>query len=100
MTMRVEFAEIFLAFRRKSSYVSSELLTTNCKASTLNLDETKHGTFAGIGAGQEVARQFLEAGGAAGTIAKSGLGLRHEVQRCNLRKGSPIRLTGAHRTHD
>jgi hypothetical protein len=50
---------------------SSELLTTNRKALTLNLDETKYGTFAEIGAGQEVARQFFQAGGAAGTIAKS-----------------------------
>ena len=36
-----------------------------------NLDEAKYGTFAEIGAGQEVARQFFQAGGAAGTIAKS-----------------------------
>jgi hypothetical protein len=32
-----------------------ELLTTNRKALTLNLDERKYGTFAEIGAGQEVA---------------------------------------------
>ena len=50
---------------------SSELLTTNRKALTINLDELKYGTFAEIGAGQEVARQFFQAGGAAGTIAKS-----------------------------
>ena len=49
----------------------SELLTTNRKALTVNLDEAKYGTFAEIGAGQEVARQFFQAGGAAGTIAKS-----------------------------
>jgi len=48
---------------------SSEL--TNRKALTVNLDEAKYGTFAEIGAGQEVARQFFQAGGAAGTIAKS-----------------------------
>ncbi|HEY0790265.1 MAG TPA: hypothetical protein VGD78_04295, partial [Chthoniobacterales bacterium] len=35
------------------------------------LDESKYGTFAEIGAGQEVARQFFQAGGAAGTIAKT-----------------------------
>src|SRR5246500_1402250 len=51
--------------------MSSELLTTNRKALTINLDEAKYGTFAEIGAGQEVARQFFQAGGAAGTIAKS-----------------------------
>ncbi len=47
------------------------LLTTNRKALTVNLDESKYGTFAEIGAGQEVARVFFQAGGAAGTIAKS-----------------------------
>src|ERR1700691_5222721 len=51
--------------------MSSELLTTNRKALTINLDEPKYGTFAEIGAGQEVARHFFQAGGAAGTIAKS-----------------------------
>jgi len=50
---------------------ASELLTTNRKALTINLDEQKYGTFAEIGAGQEVARVFFQAGGAAGTVAKS-----------------------------
>ena len=50
---------------------SDELLTTNRKALTINLDEAKYGTFAEIGAGQEVARHFFQAGGAAGTVAKS-----------------------------
>lgn len=49
----------------------SELLTTNRKALTINLDESRYGTFAEIGAGQEVSRLFFQAGGAAGTIAKS-----------------------------
>jgi hypothetical protein len=48
-----------------------ELLTTNQKALTINLDIPKYGTFAEIGAGQEVAREFFQAGGASGTIAKS-----------------------------
>ena len=48
-----------------------ELLTTNRKALTINLDEPRYGTFAEIGAGQEVARVFFQAGGASGTIAKS-----------------------------
>jgi hypothetical protein len=48
-----------------------ELLTTNQKALTINLDVPKYGTFAEIGAGQEVAREFFQAGGASGTIAKS-----------------------------
>src|SRR5471032_100135 len=48
-----------------------DLLTTNQKALTINLDALKYGTFAEIGAGQEVAREFFQAGGASGTIAKS-----------------------------
>src|SRR3954447_24421947 len=48
-----------------------ELLTTNRKALTINLDDRKYGTFAEIGAGQEVARVFFQAGGASGTIAKT-----------------------------
>ena len=48
-----------------------ELLTTAQKALTINLDQAKYGTFAEIGAGQEVAREFFQAGGASGTIAKS-----------------------------
>src|SRR3984893_3403522 len=51
--------------------MASELLTTNRKALTINLDQGKYGTFAEIGAGQEVARHFFQAGGAAGTVAKS-----------------------------
>src|SRR5580704_1546256 len=50
---------------------SSELLTTTLKARKINLDELKYGTFAEIGAGQEVARVFFHAGGASGTIAKT-----------------------------
>lgn len=46
-------------------------LTTNQKALRINLDATRYGTFAEIGAGQEVARWFFKVGGAAGTIAKS-----------------------------
>jgi len=50
---------------------TEELLTTNRKALTINLDDDKYGTFAEIGAGQEVVRNFFQAGGAAGTVAKS-----------------------------
>jgi len=49
----------------------SEFLTTARKALTINLDESRYGTFAEIGAGQEVARHFFQAGGASGTIAKT-----------------------------
>jgi hypothetical protein len=41
------------------------------KALEINLNPNIYGTFAEIGAGQEVARHFFQAGGAAGTIAKS-----------------------------
>ena len=41
------------------------------KASFINRDARKYGTFAEIGAGQEVARWFFHVGGAAGTVAKT-----------------------------
>jgi hypothetical protein len=46
-------------------------LSTMQKALAINLDDNKYGTVAEIGAGQEVARFFFQAGGAAGTIAKT-----------------------------
>src|ERR1700761_7081440 len=51
--------------------MTREILTTHQKALQINLDPSKYGTFAEIGAGQEVARWFFRVGGAAGTIAKS-----------------------------
>src|SRR5450432_3964967 len=41
------------------------------KALRINLDKLRYGTFAEIGAGQEVVRWFFRVGGAAGTVAKS-----------------------------
>jgi len=46
-------------------------LVAQQKALAINLDPRKYGTFAEIGAGQEVVRWFFQVGGAAGTIAKS-----------------------------
>jgi len=46
-------------------------LDTHQKALRINLDQRRYGTFAEIGAGQEVVRWFFRVGGAAGTIAKS-----------------------------
>ena len=46
-------------------------LDTHHKALTLNLDTSIFGSFAEIGAGQEIARWFFLAGGASGTVAKS-----------------------------
>jgi hypothetical protein len=50
---------------------SSRLTSPHDKALRINLDPLRYGTFAEIGAGQEVARWFFRVGGAAGTIAKS-----------------------------
>lgn len=47
------------------------ILTTTQKALQLNLDPEIYGTFAEIGAGQEVVRHFFRAGAASGTIAKA-----------------------------
>ncbi|UCD25752.1 MAG: TonB-dependent receptor [Gemmatimonadota bacterium] len=46
-------------------------MSTAEKALQFNLDPLHYGTIAEIGAGQEVARQFFQAGGASGTIAKT-----------------------------
>ena len=46
-------------------------MDTHQKALQINLDPSLYGTFAEIGAGQEVARWFFRVGGAAGTIAKA-----------------------------
>ncbi len=46
-------------------------LDTDQKALEINLNEQIYGTFAEIGAGQEVARYFFKVGAAAGTIAKT-----------------------------
>lgn len=47
-----------------------EKIDTHQKALSINLDTTIFGSFAEIGAGQEVARWFLRVGGASGTVAK------------------------------
>ncbi len=46
-------------------------LTTKEKALTINLNTSYYGSFAEIGAGQEVADHFFKVGGASGTIAKT-----------------------------
>lgn len=50
---------------------TTEVLGTHQKALRVNLDPRRYGTFAEIGAGQEVVRWFFRVGGAAGTISKS-----------------------------
>ena len=49
----------------------NQKLDTHHKALTINLDLSTFGSFAEIGAGQEVARWFLFVGGASGTVAKT-----------------------------
>src|SRR5438874_9247460 len=51
--------------------MKEEPIDTHSKALKINLDPRWYGTFAEIGAGQEVVRWFFRVGGAAGTIAKS-----------------------------
>ena len=48
-----------------------KILKTEQKALEINLNNMIYGTFAEIGAGQEVARNFFQVGAAAGTIAKT-----------------------------
>jgi hypothetical protein len=50
---------------------STEKLNTHQKALRINLDPASYGSFAEIGAGQEVVRWFLVVGGASGTVARS-----------------------------
>ena len=54
-----------------NSNLAAESVDTHNKALKVNLDPRWYGTFAEIGAGQEVVRWFFRVGGAAGTIAKS-----------------------------
>jgi len=50
---------------------TEEKVGTHQKALTINLNDSIFGSFAEIGAGQEVARWFLIVGGASGTVAKT-----------------------------
>src|ERR1044071_6290284 len=49
----------------------SKKLSTQEKALRINLSRAVYGSFAEIGAGQEVAANFFKVGGASGTIAKT-----------------------------
>lgn len=50
---------------------TKDKLNTGQKALQINLDAKRYGTFAEIGAGQEVARWFFQVGKASGTVAKT-----------------------------
>jgi hypothetical protein len=49
----------------------SDQADTHQRALAINLDRSVYGSFAEIGAGQEVARWFFQVGGAAGTVART-----------------------------
>ncbi len=51
--------------------MSREVISIKRKALRINLEGSIYGTFAEIGAGQEVARTFFQVGGASGTVAKT-----------------------------
>src|SRR5512134_411446 len=70
MVCRVGPARLFMASSPRD-FPRPDRLDTHRKALYINLDERRYGTFAEIGAGQEVARWFFRVGGASGTIAKT-----------------------------
>lgn len=51
--------------------MSTQILEPQQKALEINLDSNTYGSFAEIGAGQEVAQYFFKAGASSGTIAKT-----------------------------
>jgi len=57
--------------RSQGNILDTDTVDTHQKALNVNLDPRRYGTFAEIGAGQEVVRWFFRVGGGAGTIAKS-----------------------------
>src|SRR5512133_1513643 len=60
-----------VAVGQGGSPMSGDLDSAQEKALKLNLDAARYGTFAEIGAGQEVARWFFQAGKASATVAKT-----------------------------
>src|ERR1700743_624298 len=77
--------------------MNNESIDTNQKALQINMDAKKYGTFAEIGAGQEVARWFFHVGGAAGTGAKTisayDMGVSDAIYGSGERYGRRKRLT-------
>src|SRR5271168_4857066 len=63
--------EFFRYGDRARKFMAEEKLNTAQKALQINLDAKKYGTFAEIGAGQEVALWFFQVGKASGTVAKT-----------------------------
>lgn len=57
--------------KKPDQHITRQILDTDQKALEINLNDSIYGSFAEIGAGQEVARYFFKVGAAAGTIAKT-----------------------------
>ena len=66
-----QFLCILALAEERLNSMNGDKLNTAQKALQINLDAKKYGTFAEIGAGQEVARWFFHVGGASGTVAKT-----------------------------
>ena len=76
--VKVRSLEIVHLFKDRQNGINRKALDSNRvvlsgkqKALRINLNQDLYGTFAEIGAGQEVVRHFFRAGGASGTIAKA-----------------------------
>ena len=61
----------FMAIQLAGDHPFENTPSLEAKALRINLNDNIYGTFAEIGAGQEVARHFFRCGGASGTIAKT-----------------------------
>ncbi|MGC6480290.1 MAG: TonB-dependent receptor [Flavobacteriaceae bacterium] len=60
-----------MSVQLSDNHAFENLPSVEAKALRINLNKDIYGTFAEIGAGQEVARHFFRVGGASGTIAKT-----------------------------
>jgi hypothetical protein len=69
--MALGAGHLIMANRMEAGSDDGSKLSTHEKALRINLDKLHYGTFAEIGAGQEVARWFFRVGAAAGSISKS-----------------------------
>lgn len=77
--------------------MARDVKDTHQKALAINLDLAKYGTVAEIGAGQETARWFFRAGGAAGTIAKAMSA--YDMKFSDAIYGTSPRYVGRDRLH-
>ena len=79
--------------------MNGEKMNTGQKALQINLDAKKYGTFAEIGAGQEVARWFFHVGKASGTVAKTISAYDMAVSDAIYGPGRPLREPQAPAVH-